>query len=124
MKKLFACLLVAFAFVACGGEEASDDTPAYQEEIEAAAQAGAESRVESGLKNAATAQEAYFVDNMTYSTSLKQLEIDMGLKVPVGVTVDIADASDSGYCMTATHESLDATNFVDSETLEPAEGDC
>jgi len=55
----------------------------------------------SDLKNAATAQEAYFVDHQTYTTSLPNLVTS------TGVTLTVTAANITGYTMTSQHNAGD-----------------
>jgi type IV pilus assembly protein PilA len=72
------------------------------------------SAAESDLKNAATAQEAYFVDNSTYTADTNLLiGATYGLYIStVGgkrVTFGITAANTSQYTMTAIHPAGNAT---------------
>ncbi|MBW2353805.1 MAG: prepilin-type N-terminal cleavage/methylation domain-containing protein [Deltaproteobacteria bacterium] len=62
---------------------------------------------QSDLRNAATAQEAYFVDAQTYTTTTGSGGLD--LTTSEGVTVSVGSASADGYTMTAAHSSGDRT---------------
>lgn len=117
---VLACL-VAAGLAACGGDDGGNDKPAEQESsAEGPSQAQLDS-LETALKNAATAEEAYAVDNLTYTASVSDLEAT-GLTVPSGVTLEVAAATDSSYCLEA---SLDETvMYLDSETRDPQEGTC
>ena len=55
----------------------------------------------SDLRNAMTAQEAYFADNQTYTTDETQLE----WQASQGVTLTINSADATGYDMTTQHAS-------------------
>jgi len=62
------------------------------------------------IRNAATAQEAYFVDNQAYSPASATLEGAVyGLYLSENVTLTVTAATTSGYTMTASHSSGDAT---------------
>jgi len=62
------------------------------------------------IRNAATAQEAYFVDNQAYCTASASLEgATYGLYLSENVTLTVTAATTSGYTMTATHSSGDST---------------
>ena len=57
------------------------------------------------LRNAATAQEAYFVDHGTYCEDVNTLIGNVyGLFLSDGVTLTIKEASPTAYTMTAYHE--------------------
>jgi len=65
---------------------------------------------ETDLRNAATAQEAYFVDNQAYCTASGSLEgATYGLFLSENVTLTVTAATTSGYTMTSSHASGDAT---------------
>ena len=67
------------------------------------------STVMSDMRNAANAQEAYFVDYQRYSSSLSNLlSSDYGLVISSGVILDISGDS-SSYTITAYHPSGDKT---------------
>ena len=62
------------------------------------------------IRNAATAQEAYFVDNQAYCTASGSLEgATYGLFLSENVTLTVTAATTSGYTMTSSHASGDAT---------------
>lgn len=64
---------------------------------------GFNSRVASDVRNAATSQEAYFVDNDTYSTDCGQLP---GFVQSDGVDLDCSNASDTDFEITGSHPSM------------------
>ena len=58
------------------------------------------------LRNAATAQEAYYVDEQTYcSTESVLTSVTYGLFLSEGVSFDITSANASSYTMKAWHPS-------------------
>ncbi|MBN2125341.1 MAG: prepilin-type N-terminal cleavage/methylation domain-containing protein [Deltaproteobacteria bacterium] len=62
------------------------------------------------LRNAATAQEAYYVDNQSYASNEANLiGSTYGLFTSENVTIDVAGASGTGYTMSAYHSSGDKT---------------
>jgi type IV pilus assembly protein PilA len=62
------------------------------------------------LRNAATAQEAYFVDAQSYATALSSITgSQYGLFTSQNVTVSIITGTTSGYQMRAYHSSGDKT---------------
>ena len=68
------------------------------------------STAEADLRNAATAQEAYFVDNQEYCGPVATLTgSTYGLYLSDNVTLAITAATTSGYTMTASHSSGDKT---------------
>jgi prepilin-type N-terminal cleavage/methylation domain-containing protein len=83
------------------------------------------SAVKSDLRNIATAEEAYFADNLTYTTASTSL--DYNTSKSVTVTLDSGDGT--GWGATGTHSGLpagitcalyygDATHVVAPATLE------
>jgi prepilin-type N-terminal cleavage/methylation domain-containing protein len=65
------------------------------------------------LRNAATAQEAYFVDAASYASDVDDLLTSTyGLFTSEGVTVGIVTANTSGYTMTSLHSSGDRTYSI------------
>jgi type IV pilus assembly protein PilA len=68
------------------------------------------SAAQSDLRNAATAQEAYYVDEATYTSTVDNLEgATYGLYTTADVTVGIGAGDTNGYTMTAAHGSGDIT---------------
>jgi prepilin-type N-terminal cleavage/methylation domain-containing protein len=62
------------------------------------------------LRNAATAQEAYFVDNQAYcGTAANLTGATYGLYLSQGVTFVISAATTSGYTMRSFHSKGDKT---------------
>ena len=60
----------------------------------------------SDLKNAAIAQEAYYIDHTTYSGNVAALQAPpYNLPISKNVNVDITSADDMGYRMTSVHTS-------------------
>jgi Tfp pilus assembly protein PilE len=58
----------------------------------------------SDLKNAAIAQEAYYVDNRQYTNSISSLTtIPYNLSISQNVTVGVSSADNEVYHMTAYH---------------------
>ena len=65
-----------------------------------------DSAVKSDLRNAATAQEAYFVDNETYSPVITNLEAPpYNFYRSHDINIDITSANAENYTMTAVHPS-------------------
>jgi type IV pilus assembly protein PilA len=68
------------------------------------------SAAQSDLRNAATAQEAYYVDEASYTSTVGNLEgASYGLYTTADVTVSITSAGTDGYTMTSAHGSGDIT---------------
>ena len=68
---------------------------------------------EADLRNAATAQEAYYVDESTYTTTVTNLEgASYGLYTTDNVTIGIMGANTDGYTMTSKHGSGDKTYSI------------
>ena len=64
------------------------------------------SAAQADLRNAATAQEAYFVDHDTYTTSETTLiGTTYGLYTSRNVVFDITGANNNAYTMTSSHPS-------------------
>lgn len=62
----------------------------------------------SDLRNAAKAQEAYYVDNQAYADSIEKLVgSTYGLYTSENVTVKVLSASENGYMMEAFHKKGD-----------------
>lgn len=71
------------------------------------------SAAESDLRNAATAQEAYYVDTQHYCASAAGLEGNTyGLFLSENVTLSVNSADTTSYVMTARHASGDATFII------------
>ncbi|GHJ58761.1 pilus assembly protein PilA [Nocardioides sp. OK12] len=84
--------------------------PVFLSQREKAADAGAKS----DLKNAATSQEAFLVDNPTaYATTVAQLQGE-GFTGTKDVVLSILSANDDGYCMSAKAGSSANTFLYDS----------
>ena len=65
---------------------------------------------QSDLRNATTAQEAYFVDEQTYATAVGTLvPATYGLVTSQNVSLSVASANASTYQMTSYHSSGDKT---------------
>ena len=65
---------------------------------------------QSDLRNATTAQEAYFVDNQIYATAIGSLvPATYGLYTSQNVTIAVVSANASTYQMTSSHSSGDKT---------------
>lgn len=90
-------------------------------------QKGWEADAKSNLRNAAVAQESYYVDNSTYTTDEADLAVE-GFNRSANVTVNY-EAGDDGdlatsYCMDAVHDSGGGTFNLDSDSGEPQDGAC
>ena len=71
------------------------------------------SSAQADLRNAATSQEAYFVDESTYcSTEATLTGATYGLYLSENVTFDIVAVSDESYSMKTWHSSGDASFIV------------
>jgi type IV pilus assembly protein PilA len=65
------------------------------------------------LRNAATAQEAYFVDEQTYCSTVSTLTgSTYGLYLTENVTITIGNAGDESYNMTTYHSIGDASFII------------
>jgi prepilin-type N-terminal cleavage/methylation domain-containing protein len=68
---------------------------------------------EADLRNAATAQEAYYVDEETYANDEADLAgASYGLYTTENVTIDVMAANTAGYTMTSHHSSGDKTYSI------------
>lgn len=69
-----------------------------------------DSAVETDLRNAATAQEAYFADQQLYSNNIGQLTVSpYSLPASEGVILRVASATINGYTMIAYHDKGNTT---------------
>ena len=96
--------LVAAAIGAAGsGDSGSDSEPTPQEEASRLLEEH-QDEVESALRNAAIATEAYAVDNNGDYTgvTLPDLE-EQGFAAPPEVTIIVASATPADYCLVAVH---------------------
>ena len=59
--------------------------------------------MQADLRNLATQQEIHYADELTYSDDLDDLEFASSERV----TVDVEEASGTGWSATATHEAFD-----------------
>ena len=64
------------------------------------------------LRNAATAQEAWYVDNMTYTATVADLLGTYGLFITTGVQMSITAANATQYTMRAYHTSGNRTYSI------------
>lgn len=71
------------------------------------------------LRNAVSAQEAYFADNQSYATDTQELGFDGALTSGVSLSVSAAGSS---YEMTARHAAGENTYCVDSGSGAIVEG--
>jgi type IV pilus assembly protein PilA len=61
---------------------------------------------QSDIRNLATAQEAYYTDKLTYTDTASDLTASkFGFSQTSHVLVNVEDANQSGYILTATHDS-------------------
>lgn len=82
------------------------------------------SQIESRLKNAAIAQESYFVDNSRYTGSEADLERE-GYQPIDGVVITVARADGQSYCLEGTHDQLiNKVWSYDRDVGRPQEGPC
>ena len=64
------------------------------------------------LRNAATAQEAYYVDHMTYTSAVGDLVGTYGLFTSRGVILTVNAGNASQYNMTSYHQSGNRTYSI------------
>ena len=81
------------------------------------------STLKSDLRNLATAQEAYYYEKSEYANAISLLDIS----ISPGVTLNIVEASASGWSADATHSAanpLTCAMFIGTATpLPPATGE-
>ncbi len=70
-----------------------------------------ESDVKANLKNAATAQEAYFVDFNTYLSGALSSGVPTGYNMSVDVTMNAAAGSNT-FLLTGTHGNCSGVNWT------------
>jgi len=73
-------------------------------------------RVQSDLRNAATAQETYFSDNQTYSSSCTSLP---GVTLSQGVTFSVCTGTATAFTMTISHPQATKICTWDSTAMPP-----
>jgi type IV pilus assembly protein PilA len=78
---------------------------------------GYEAQVRSDLRNAATAEEAYFADKMAYKTCATCLPADLpGYNRTTGVTVNATPGAGSTFTLTGTHTSCSGDSWTFSSS--------
>ena len=118
--RVTAWALVAFGFVsACtsaglpGAGGALDQVDkAYQAEINVA------------LTDASKAQQNYAASHGMYASDLSALVSEYGLNVSPDITLTIARADASSYCVQATHAKAEGAWHISPESPTPAAGAC
>lgn len=84
---------------------------------------GWEANAQSDLRNAAVAQESYYVNNQSYADAGQEgLLTAEGFNVSADVTFAISVGDPNGYCMTANHNSGGRTFTFDSTVGAPEPG--
>ena len=84
---------------------------------------GKREQVNAALRNAALAEETYFLDEFSYTTSVDALK-EQGLTYARGVRMKIPFADEQGYCVQARHVDLNGWRHFDSSAGAPAKGRC
>ena len=79
--------------------------------IAAFGKASPNSSAEADLRNAATEQEAYYVDHSRYTNNLKELE-QGGFRRSPGVTTEILEANKNHYSMQSYHKDGDRVYHI------------
>jgi len=74
---------------------------------------GYNARASSDLRNLATAEEAYFAANSSYTTSVDPATLT-GFRQSPGVSISVTSATASGFVANASHSSGDKTFNWDS----------
>jgi type IV pilus assembly protein PilA len=64
------------------------------------------------LRNAATTEAAFYVDNSKYTDSIEKLKNMYGLFISQGVTMQIIKANEDVFTITAFHENGDKTYSI------------
>lgn len=117
-----ALLLSVFFLAACGDD--SEEPVAEETPVESEDTAELEEVLDSTLRAAATAEEGYFVENLTYTDSVPEL-LEFGFESPPDVTVVVVSADEETYCLDATHEALpDVVHSYDSADTEISDEAC
>ncbi len=86
-------------------------------------QKGWEANARSDLRNAAVAQESYFTDNDTYTTTEANLTAE-GFNPSANVTMDYIVGSATRYCMSAVNDNGGDKFYIDSDDGEPTTTAC
>jgi type IV pilus assembly protein PilA len=68
----------------------------------------------SELRNAAVAQESFYTESDTYTTTLADLEAE-GFNASSDVTLTLTSGDTAGYCMSAVHVSGGDTWYLGSD---------
>jgi type IV pilus assembly protein PilA len=91
---------------------------------------GWEAAAKSELRNAAVAQESYFTENATYTTTLGALTptptgiVGEGFNPSTNVTLTLKSASSTAYCMDAVHVSGGRKYMLTNTGGAPVVGSC
>ena len=78
---------------------------------------GWNANIRSDLRNAAVAQESYYTDHDTYTTTEANLTAE-GFNPSADVTITYVVGSATRYCMSAVHSSGGDTFYIDSDNGE------
>jgi Type IV minor pilin ComP, DNA uptake sequence receptor len=115
-----ALIAIASLAVACGSEDRADALGGG-----ALDQIGKAQRVqvEATLRTAVMAQEAYFAQSGTYTSRIEDLTAG-GVSVPADVSLQIASASTTSFCIQATHTGEGGTLHYAKETGAVEDGPC
>jgi hypothetical protein len=143
-----ATVVVAIAVTAVAfslRQKEGDSAPTEGQGIAERNEVGYTSQTMSGVKNAATAMESWFVENGgdytgacggpastacaafddTAAAGPNNRLVDQGLKLPQGVSVTVVRADAVGYCLRATHADLsDYEVYFASEVGAPQTEPC
>ena len=84
---------------------------------------GWNANIRSDLRNAAVAQESYFTDNDTYTTTQTNLTAE-GFNPSANVTITYVEGTPTRYCMSAVHSSGGGTFYIDSNNGEVTDTPC
>ncbi|MGH2701916.1 MAG: hypothetical protein ACRDJ2_09095 [Actinomycetota bacterium] len=122
---VIAALLIAAVILAVGRMQGDEPATRAADDASAPSSAGPWlNEIDSALKNSATAEETFAVTAGTYTSNVADL-VDQGLRLPGTVTIRVARATATGYCMEATHALAAGQVFhYSSDVGRPTEGAC
>ena len=116
---LIAACVIVLSFTACGDDGGGEAETSGNEATEGSSDEQLDT-LETTLRNAATAEEAYAAENFTYTDSVADLET-AGLNIPSDHSLVIT-ATETEYCLEASVD--DAVMHLESAAGTPAEGTC
>ena len=122
---VIGAVLIAAVILAVGRMQGDEPATRAADNSSAPSSAGPWlNEVDSALKNSAMAEETFAVTAGTYTSNVSDL-VGQGLRLPGTVTVRVARATATGYCMEATHALAAGQVFhYSSDVGRPTEGAC